>query len=469
MKHIFQILIALFITFLPAFSAEIPENLKKHLIKTYPEIKFRIDNSFKVNEEIFLPLIPEHEETINKIETVLTIPDKTGLPKLFWFSNNWAFAKLLTYEKNVNTIIGLNEIPNEYKGRFIKMRFPSDLVVPKDLILNSNLSELIGELPIKTKESKIDKKNETKPLPSSSPKLKGDLYLTSPDSGKIVILNLENISAITDIETMGVPWEIAYNSTNDTAYITDFTNDQIYELTMDKNEISKTINLSFMTNPKDIRVSRDGLIIYFLEGLGEYLTAHTISQEKIFVKRKLAANSSSFSILEDLNIIAVTNLTENSLTFLNVSDLKTEGLLTLKDGPGEIIESKERKKFYIACRNSNKIIEVDPLTKKITNTIDSEELPVSLLLNSSENYLYVGNGKSNSISVINLETGILEKNIKFSPESIFPSDLAISSDDKWLIISSEGTNKISIIDLTKNEVATTIDVGVTTHAILLIE
>lgn len=473
MKYIIQILIITLITSLPAFSVEIPGNLKKYLIKTYPKIEFRIDRSFKVNEEIFLPLIPILEEKTDKVETVLSIPDKEGLPKLLWFSNNWAYAKLLSYEKNVKTIIGLNEIPEKYKGKFIKMRFPSDLVVPKDLVLNNDLSELIGELPIKTKKSKTDTKNNDKKTillqdGKSLLDLKGNLYLTSPNSGKIVILHLKNIPEINYIDTMGIPWEIAYNNINSIIYITDFTNNQIYELTQDKNEISKTIILSSIAKPKDIKVSKDGLIIYFLEELGEYLTAHTINQEKIFVKRKLITNSSNFSILEDLNTIAVTNTTANSLTFLNTANLQIEGLLTLDGGPEKIIASKERGKFYIACRNINKVVEVDPLTKKVTNTIESEELPVSLILNPPQNYLYIGNGKSNSISVINLENGTLEKNIKLSPESSFPSNLAISNDGKWLITTSDGTNKISIIDLTNNEV-TTIDTGVTTHSVLLIE
>ena len=472
MKLFFQILSILLITSLPVLSAEMPDNLKNYLIKTYPNIKFRIDNSFKINEEIFLPLIPELEEKTDKIETTLLIPDKEGSPKLIWLSNNWAFVKLLTYEKNVKTIIGLNEILDAYKGKFIKMKFPSDLVVPKDLVLNSELSELVGELPIKTNEIKIENKDENKKmaLPENIkplPELKGTLYLTSPDSGKIVILNLQNISDISYIETMGVPWGIAYDNTNNTIYITDFTNDKIYEILPGKNEISKTINLASMTNPKGIRVSKDGTIVYFLEGLGEYLTAHTKTQEKIFVKRKLATNSSSFSILEDLNVIAATNLTTNSITFFNKSSLKAEGLLTVEGGPEKIIASKE--KFYIACRNSNKVIEIDALTRKITNTITTEELPISLVLNPIHDHLYIGNGKSDSINVINLTSGELEKTIKLSPESAFPSDFAISSDGKWLISASEGTNKISIIDLSKNEVVMTIDVGAATHSILLVE
>ena len=62
-----SILLIIFCLSLKAYSAELPIDLKSLLKKKYTNIVFRIDNSFIVNNQIYIPLIPENIKTVKKI------------------------------------------------------------------------------------------------------------------------------------------------------------------------------------------------------------------------------------------------------------------------------------------------------------------------------------------------------------------------------------------------------------------
>ena len=468
MKKFFLLLICFFICS-EAFAVELPTDLKSFLKNKFPGITFKIDNSFVINNEIFLPLLPLVTKPTKKIEITYLISDK-NLPKLLWFSNEWIFVKLMKKNDGTQTIVSLADIPKQYKERFLKAKFPNDLVVPMGLTIKEDEEGLIGNLPIKI-EGK-DQKSETKIQVaeySKHPSLNGTLYLTSPDTGKIVYLDLNNSSMIQQIQTMGAPWKISFDKTNKLIFITDFAKDLIYEFKPNEPSIFKSIELPPMSSPRDIELSDDGSLAYVLENLAFDFVIYKTNDAQPLVKTKLPPYPTSFAHLKETMLIAITCSSTNRLVFLNSNDFARANQIMIDGGPEKIIADSKHNVFYIANRNNNSVAVVDGLTKTIKNTIQVGETPTSLALDPESKWLYVGNGKSNSINIINLETFTIADTIQLPVETQFPGDIKISSDGQWLIATSETTNKISIIDLILKKVAVQLDVGATTHAAYIIE
>lgn len=379
MKNIL-IIFFIILLFSPAGDCNtLPKNLKKFLENKFPGISFKIDNSFILNNETFLPLIPLVTKDVKKIEIIEEIP-KEGI-----------------------------------KGPH------------------------------------------------------GILYLTSPDSGKIIYLDLNNPQVIHHIQTKGAPWEISYDKTNKILFITDFAKDQIHQLKPNEETILKSLSLESMSSPKEIELSSDGSLAYILESLSNDFAVYKINEEKYFIKTKLPPNPTSFSLSKELNLVAITCPNTNSIAFLNTNDFSLIGQIMVDGGPEKVIVDSNSKIIYTANRNGNTISSIDPENKKIKNIVAVGDTPVSLALSPTRNFLYVGNGKSNTISIVNLYTNKLESVINLPVETQFPGDIEITTDGKWLITTSETTNTISVIDLITNKVASKLDVGVTTHSAYLIE
>ena len=448
----------------PAYAIDMPGSLKTFLKSKYPSIIFKIDNSFVVKNEMFLPLILTTDKDIKpplsgKIEIIYDVPDKTNkdLPRLIWFSNNWVYIKLIKQNDGSQTILDLNEINSEYKQRFLKTRFPGDLVIPKGLTLKENISDIAGELPIKILK-------QEKKLP-----LSGLLYLTSPDTGKIIYLELNDLSMIHEIQTMGAPWEISFNKEGKTLYVTDFAKDKIYELKPNDSSILKTIELSSMSSPVDIKVSNDGSLAYVLEALSSDFAVYQTIDSKLFSKTKLPPNPNSFAFLNKAMLIAVTSPSTNTLTFLSLENFAHKHQLMISGSPEKILSDTLGKNLYVANRSGNSVSVIDTTTMKITNTIEVGEAPTSLALSKDSKWLYVTSGKSNTISIIDTEISMVTDTISLPIETQFPGDIELSGDNMWLFVTSETTGTISVIDLTLKNIALKLDVGVPTHTALLVD
>src|SRR5215217_2878510 len=73
--------------------------------------------------------------------------------------------------------------------------------------------------------------------------------------------------------------------------------------------------------------------------------------------------------------------------------------------------------IYVANRISNTISVIDSSTGMVTNEVDVGSNPIALEFNPSNNYIYVANAISNTISVIDSSTGMVtnEVDVQTSP------------------------------------------------------
>jgi len=457
-KEFLLLILAFFLLSQSAFSAELPTGMKEALKKKFGSVVFKIDNSFTVNnKDTYLPLIPLIEKNTAKSEITNTVPDKSdkNLPKLIELSSGQLYVKLIKQKDGSQIIIDLKEIPELLKNGFLNAKFPSDLVIPKGLILKEELSTLAGNLSINI---------EKNPNPLAKLKLNGLLYLTSPDTGKIVYLDLSDASMIYKIQTKGAPWDITFDKTNKKFYISDFAKDLIYTLKPMESLLSTNIILPSMSSPIDIELSDDGSLLYILESLANSFVVYKTDESKLLLTTKVPSNPASFSITKDLALIAVTCPSLSSIAFLNLNDFSSLNQIMLEGNPEKIISNPANGLLYVANRDNNTVSIIDPTNKKIKNTIEVGETPTALTIDSSGKWLYIANGRSSTISIIDTENETLTETIPLPVETQFPGDIKITPDNKWLITTSETTNVISIIDLNLKQVVVKLDVSATTHA-----
>ena len=223
------------------------------------------------------------------------------------------------------------------------------------------------------------------------------------------------------------------------------------------------------TSPKDIEVSDDGSLLYFIEGLANNFAVYTVNENKYLIKTKLPPNPTNFTFLKDAQLIAITCPGENEVIFLDSNNFAPHGLLKIEGGPEKILSDSGRMVIYVADRYKNKISIINAETQKIQTTIDVGETPVSLALHPGGKWLYVGNGKTNTINIIDLETNQITDTINLPVETQFPGDIILTPDSKWLIATSETTNVVSIIDISLKKVVLKLDIGATSHTAYILD
>lgn len=469
----------LFITMcLPALSSyTLSDGVKEFFKKKYPNVEFKIDNSFTVGDVIYLPLIPEKITEQKKIEIVTLVHDKNqeDFPRLIQLSNKLIFVKLLNVNDEKSTILDIELLPEAIKNDLLKTKFPSDLVVPKDFFLNKELASLKKDLnidervsapiveamelqteSIKKDEPVVISKTTTYKLPE------GLLYFTSPDSGKIAFFDLADDSMIGFIQTQGIPWAITPYK-GGILLVSDFSKNLIYKIEFGKSEILDSINLSDISNLADIEVSEDCSLIYALDSISSQFIVYKADDLKTIVKTKLPVNPTRFLVLRELNYIVVLSPNANSITFLNSNDFSIVNKIKIESNPEAAVFNSKNRMLYVAKRTGKALSVINISTFKEVASIEVDDTPIALAVNSSGKTLYVASGKTNTINVIDTETNKVIDTILLSPETEFPGDIKIVNDDRTLIVTSETTNTVSIFDLATQEVIKKIDLGITTH------
>lgn len=109
-------------------------------------------------------------------------------------------------------------------------------------------------------------------------------------------------------------------------------------------------------------------------------------------------------------------------------------------------------KLYVSSWGSKAVLEIDPLSVLIVNEIEVGHHPTEMLFDKEAKYLYVANANTNTVSVIECETGklIVELNAAIAPDlppGSTPNSLAISGDGKILFVANADNNFLTMFDV----------------------
>jgi YVTN family beta-propeller protein len=119
------------------------------------------------------------------------------------------------------------------------------------------------------------------------------------------------------------------------------------------------------------------------------------------------------------------------------------------------------------CQGQGQIFVIDTNKDKVIAKFDVDLNPVALVLNSEGNRLYVANGKSYTVSIINIDTKTdtlkVEATIRVG---CYSSDLILNSEENQLYVASGQSRIVSVIDIATHQVIA-IRVGQTSVALVL--
>ena len=116
--------------------------------------------------------------------------------------------------------------------------------------------------------------------------------------------------------------------------------------------------------------------------------------------------------------------TIRGVVVFNAATGKHKKDIQLPDGGGvEIVFNREGSRAFVSQMETGRVFEIDAVTKEILRTFDTESSWTKVLaLSFEEDLLFASNWVGNDISVIDLETGKLLKNIPVvrTPRGIYP-------------------------------------------------
>ena len=128
--------------------------------------------------------------------------------------------------------------------------------------------------------------------------------------------------------------------------------------------------------------------------------------------------------------------------------------------------TRDGKRVYVACHNSNYVAVVDAETLKVIARIQTDPGPVQVTVTPDQKFAYVANDGRGSVQKIDLVSNRIVKTIQIAADA-GSHGLAFGAEGKMMFITNTGASTVSFIDTGKDEVVATVKVATAPEGIAL--
>lgn len=403
------------------------------------------------------------EKTADKITKAVQLrekfPDNAETPDALFFSNDWCYLRVIK-KGNLKTTISSNLLPEKLRKQLFSCRFAPDLIVPENFALPRVMKPLAGELAINVLPEAVPKPKVTgvagAPDATAGGKAKtvegtahGAVFISSPGSGKITMMDDKTLDKLTEFPTEGTP--AGMTVAEGRLYIADQGKSRILILDPKKRQFLGQIDLTPKCAPKGLASLPNGKLIYASESAAGNIDVIETETGKVLLKTKVQAGPSKVVMAPSGNLIIVLNPPSGQATLITTNNQKVVGVVKVGANPNAVAFSKDGAFAYVSNRVSNTITIIDVTKRQSVGNLETSAGPTGLAVSKEGDKLFVANAKDNSISIFDLEKRTRIQDVKLPLDVDFPSSLFLMPDGEHVLVSSASTDAVGIFNVTKME------------------
>ncbi len=154
--------------------------------------------------------------------------------------------------------------------------------------------------------------------------------------------------------------------------------------------------------------------------------------------------------------VFVSNEATSSVAIVDGATGKVEGQLATGPQPRGMAFSPDRKIFYVAASNANRIEAWDVATHKLRRYLNSGSDPERFAVSPDGKTIYIANEDDSAVSFLDLTSGKITREVKVGPE---PEGVGVSPDGKLVVATSETANLAHFIDTGTGKLLDSVPVG----------
>jgi YVTN family beta-propeller protein len=178
------------------------------------------------------------------------------------------------------------------------------------------------------------------------------------------------------------------------------------------------------------------------------------------LKGKIFAGSDpeEFALSKDGTRIYVSNEDTKSASVVDIAKGKVEHIIPVGQEPEGVAVTPDGKQFYVTCESGGDVYAVETSGYTIVGHFKVAPRPRTVAFLPSAGIAFVPSESTGLINVIDSNKFTLIKTITL-PTGARPMSLKIGSDDRYLYVSNGRSGTVSVIDVHSDEVVTNIQVG----------
>ncbi len=473
----------------PVQATRLSAELKTAVVAEFPESKIRLDGAIETKAgQLYLPLMPQapkvpadktkpaaNSKPANTTKSSSSAPSTTAvpaapiqlrdkfpeteLPDALFFSNGWCYLRVIK-KGAVKTTINSSALSEKLRTQLFACRFVPDLIVPDNFSLVKAMKPLAGDLAIAILPEALAKPKTSGTIVAPPKKAAaqtksieatghGAVFVCSPGTGKITMLDDKTLEKLTEFPTEGTP--AGMTVAEGRLYIADQGKSRILILDPKKRQFLGQIDLTPKCAPKGLASLPNGKLIYASESAAGNIDVIETETGKVLLKTKVLAGPSKVVMAPNGNMIVVLNPPSGQATLITTNNQKVFGVVKVGANPNAVVFSKDSAFAYVSNRVSNTVTIIDLAKRQAVGNLETGAGPTGLALTNDGERLLVANAKDNSISVFDIAKRTKLQDVRLPLDVDFPSALFLMPDGEHLLVSSASTDALGILNVAKLE------------------
>ena len=232
----------------------------------------------------------------------------------------------------------------------------------------------------------------------------GYVYVTSPNSGNVLVINSSNNQVITSLRDYNCPHEAAFDPSNGNVYVTNYCD--------------------------------------FTSNCPNYVTVINGSTNKLIATIGAGSEPHGVAIDTSNGNVYVANYGSDNVSVINGSTNKVIANITVGFSPRDAAFDPSNGNVYVSNYGSDNVSVINGSTNKVIANISVGSEPYGVAFDSSNGYLYVIDVNFETVSVINVSTNNVIANISVG---LFSKGAAFDSSNGNVYVANSFSGTVSII------------------------
>lgn len=212
------------------------------------------------------------------------------------------------------------------------------------------------------------------------------------------------------------------------------------------------------SDPESFDITPDGARIVVSNEDTDEASLVDLESGEIFRTVPVGAEPEGVRISPDGTLAYVTGETDHDVTVLDTSTGDEITRITVGHRPRDLVFTPDGTYAYVSAEIAGNVSEIVVAENRVSRTIPLPEgsRSMGVALSPDAGTLYVANGRSKTVSVIDLASGEVTANVEVGER---PWGLALSFDGSRLYTANGPSNDVTVLDTETLEIVTRIEVG----------
>lgn len=289
------------------------------------------------------------------------------------------------------------------------------------------------------------------------------LYVTNTGSNNITVINRQNDQVVASIGVDNGPMGIVTSPSGDRIYVANSDSNTISIIDTSHNRVIDTISLNFGISPRELAISPDGRRLYVSNFHSNNVSIIDTVGKNMLGSLDVGNNPMGIGTNARGDKVYVVNSASNNLSVIDPFLEKVIYTVGVGSNPTDLIVARD--KIYVVNAGAGTIYQINPrsfmVKKEITAGFEPHKLVGGLM-----DWIYVANRNSNDISFIPPSMNMATQRIAVKN---LPQEMVVDRERRKLYVANGGSDTISIIDLVREKLIGSIPVGKNPYGLALIE